>query len=84
VQSFPDHAASVAGAAVLETALRGLPPRQRLAVVLRFHADLSVREISEVMRCSEGTVKATLHSALQRLRVDLPVQDESEVGDGYH
>jgi len=69
--AVPDHAGMVVTAAVIEHALRGLPPRQRLAVVLRFHADLTVREVGRVMRCSEGTVKSTLHAALDRLRVDL-------------
>jgi RNA polymerase sigma-70 factor (ECF subfamily) len=71
-----DHATTVATAATLEGALSGLAPRQRLAVVLRFHADLSVREISEVMRCSEGTAKSTLHAALKRLRVELVDDDQ--------
>ena len=48
-----------------------LRARQRLAVVLRFHADLTVPEVSRAMQCSEGTVKSTLHAALERLRVDL-------------
>jgi RNA polymerase sigma factor (sigma-70 family) len=69
--ALPDHAGSVVTTEVVERALRALPPRQRLAVVLRFHADLTVREIGRAMRCSEGTVKSTLHAALERLRVDL-------------
>jgi RNA polymerase sigma-70 factor, ECF subfamily len=67
----PDHAGAVVDAVVVEEALAALPPRQRLAVVLRFHADLTVPEVGRVMRCSEGTVKSTLHAALARLRVDL-------------
>ncbi len=67
----PDHANAVVDAEVIERALDQLPPRQRLAVVLRFHADLTVPEVGRVMQCSEGTVKSTLHSALERLRIDL-------------
>ena len=66
-----DPADAVVTAALIETALAALPARQRLAVVLRFHADLSVREVALAMRCSEGTVKSTLHAALGRLRIDL-------------
>jgi RNA polymerase sigma-70 factor (ECF subfamily) len=69
--SSPDHAGAVATGADIERALAALPPRQRLAVVLRFHADLTVPEVSRAMRCSEGTVKSTLHSAIDRLRTDL-------------
>jgi RNA polymerase sigma-70 factor (ECF subfamily) len=67
----PDHADSVVSAETFDGAIDRLPPRQRLAVALRFHADLSVPEISRAMRCSEGTVKSTLHAALQRLQVEL-------------
>lgn len=67
----PDHADAVVDADSVERALRTLAPRQRLAVVLRFHADLTVPEVSRAMRCSDGTVKSTLHTALERLRVDL-------------
>ena len=53
-------------------ALEELAPRQRLAIVLRYYADLSIRDIAKAMRCREGTVKATIHSAHDRLRTLLP------------
>jgi RNA polymerase sigma-70 factor, ECF subfamily len=52
----------------LNSALRRLSPRERLAVDLRYFADLSTSEAAAVMGCSEGTVKSTLASARQRLR----------------
>jgi RNA polymerase sigma-70 factor (ECF subfamily) len=67
----PDPADAIVASEVVERALDQLAPRQRLAVVLRFHADLTVPEVSRAMRCSEGTVKSTLHTALERLRIDL-------------
>jgi RNA polymerase sigma-70 factor (ECF subfamily) len=69
--ALADPAGAVVTAAVLEAAVRALPTRQRLAVVLRFHGDLTVPEVSRAMDCSAGTVKSTLHAALDRLRVDL-------------
>jgi RNA polymerase sigma factor (sigma-70 family) len=66
-----DGTEDVVTAAVISKALETLPSRQRLAVVLRFHGDLTVPEIARAMRCSQGTVKSTLHAALARLRVDL-------------
>ena len=54
------------------TALGQLAPRQRLAIVLRYYADLSVRDIAKAMSCREGTVKATIHSAHDRLWTLLP------------
>jgi len=52
----------------LERALGGLSSRQRFAVVLRFYADLTNPQIARIMKCREGTVKATIHAALGRLR----------------
>jgi RNA polymerase sigma factor (sigma-70 family) len=45
-----------------------LPPRERAAVVLRYWLDLSEREIADCLNCPPGTVKSTLHRALDRLR----------------
>jgi RNA polymerase sigma factor (sigma-70 family) len=49
-------------------ALLSLPPRQRIAIVLRFYEDLSERQAAEVMRCRPGTVKALVHQAKEVLR----------------
>ena len=47
--------------------LDGLTPRERLAVLLRFHEDLKLADVAQAMGCRVGTVKATLHSALNKL-----------------
>jgi RNA polymerase sigma-70 factor (ECF subfamily) len=52
---------------VLAAALRGLPPRRRLVVFLRFFADLSYAEIGEVCGIEVGTVSATLAQAERAL-----------------
>lgn len=67
----PDPGPGVATSLWLLDALDVLAPRQRLAVVLRFLADLPVAEVAEVMGCAVGTVKSTLHTALRHLRVEL-------------
>jgi len=44
-------------------AVLALPPRRRLVIFLRYFADLSYREIAEIVGVSEGTVAATLSQA---------------------
>jgi RNA polymerase sigma-70 factor (ECF subfamily) len=46
----------------------GLAPRMRAAVVLRYYADLPVREVAEALGTSENTVKTQLREALEHLR----------------
>lgn len=45
-----------------------LPERQRLAVYLRYYADLDYRSIAHVLGVEVGTVSATLSSAHEALR----------------
>jgi RNA polymerase sigma-70 factor (ECF subfamily) len=45
-----------------------LPERERLAVYLRYYADLDYRAIAEALDVEVGTVSATLSSAHQALR----------------
>lgn len=48
--------------------LSPLSPRQRAAVFLRYHEDLSEQDIARVMGCRPGTVKSLINRALTRLR----------------
>ncbi len=48
--------------------LRGLPRRQRDAVVLRYFADLSQNDTATTMGVSPGTAKQHIHRGLARLQ----------------
>jgi RNA polymerase sigma-70 factor (ECF subfamily) len=58
-----------AGAAAV--ALASLPERQRLALFLRYYADLDYAGIAEALGISRGTVSATLHAAHANLQTRL-------------
>ena len=75
VDDVPDHGPAVLTAGWLAEALATLTPRQRAAVLLRHGADLPIADIARALGCAEGTVKATLHQALGRLRVELEDDD---------
>jgi RNA polymerase sigma-70 factor (ECF subfamily) len=55
----------------LRAALLALPERQRLAVFLRYYADLSYRQIAEALGVRAGTVAASLNAAHAALRRNL-------------
>jgi RNA polymerase sigma factor (sigma-70 family) len=52
-----------------------LPERQRLAVYLRYYADLDYRSIADALGVEVGTVSASLSSAHQALRRSLEEVD---------
>jgi RNA polymerase sigma factor (sigma-70 family) len=56
-------------------AVRRLPPRQAHAVALYYMEDYSVREIAEVLDCSEGTVKTHLSRARDAVARQLQLED---------
>jgi RNA polymerase sigma-70 factor (sigma-E family) len=73
----PDMPSAEHGALVLlersavVAALRGLPDRQREALVLRYYADLSEAEIATAMGISRGAVKSHTARGMSALRAAL-------------
>jgi RNA polymerase sigma-70 factor (ECF subfamily) len=57
-------------------AVRRLPPRQAQAVALFYLEDYSVRDISAVLDCSEGTVKTHLSRARAAVARHLRLEDQ--------
>ena len=54
--------------AAMRSLIGALPERQRLAVFLRYYADLDYRTIGAVLEIETGTVSATLAAAHRTLR----------------
>ena len=55
--------------------VRGLPPKQRAAIVHRFVLDLAYAEIGEQMGISEEAARQNVSAGLRRLRREVPVHD---------
>jgi len=55
----------------VEQALKTLSPRQKMVFSLKHYEGYKLREIAEMMKCSEGTVKKYLFEATARLRMQL-------------
>jgi RNA polymerase sigma factor (sigma-70 family) len=64
----PEAVEQPAADATLRELVGGLPERQRLALFLRYYADLDYREIARVLGTEVGTVGATLNKAHATLR----------------
>lgn len=63
-------------AIALWQAVDRLPDQHRTAVILRFRADLTYEEISEVTGVSSGTAKSWIHYALKALRKSVDSEEE--------
>jgi RNA polymerase sigma-70 factor (ECF subfamily) len=69
-RSFDDDRIALLGA------VGRLAPRMRAALVLRYYADLPVREVAEALGTSENTIKTQLREALAQLREALGEADD--------
>ena len=58
-------------AKLIEKAIQSLPPRQKIAVILRVYEDLSFEEIATVMKCPYDTAKANFRHGLLKLKSTL-------------
>lgn len=53
---------------VVRDALDRLNPKYRMPLVLRYYADLEYKDIAEMMKLPEGTVKTRIHRAKSELK----------------
>lgn len=52
----------------IRTAIEKLPEKQREAINLKFMEGLKIKEISKIMECKEGTIKAHIFRGIKTLR----------------
>ena len=55
----------------IDSALQTLSPQQKLVFTLKHYQGYKLREIADMMECTEGTVKKYLFTATERLRARL-------------
>jgi len=72
VEEVPEQAVSGGfahnGEPELWRAVRGLPNKQRAAVLHRYVNDLAYADIGQVMGCSEDAARRSVHEGLKKLR----------------
>ncbi len=61
----------------LASLLRQLPPREREIISLKFDAELTNREIADILKTSEVNVRVTIFRALRKLRARMEQQQEA-------
>ena len=77
-EAVADNAGTIVTRLSVRDLIATLPPRQRQAIVLRYLADLPIGDVADAMGCALGTAKATIHQALENLRVELSDPEEAD------
>jgi len=52
----------------IQLAVNDLPPKQKMVFTLKYYEEYKIRQIAEMMQCSEGAVKRYLFVATHKLR----------------
>jgi RNA polymerase sigma-70 factor, ECF subfamily len=55
----------------IREAVEKLPPKQKMIFTLRYFHEHKIKEIAEIMKCSEGTVKKLLSVAIGKMRENI-------------
>ena len=63
-----DHGAAVEEKLDLPAAVERLPEKEKSIIVLKYYDDLKISEIADALEIPEGTVKAYLHKAKEKLK----------------
>jgi RNA polymerase sigma-70 factor (ECF subfamily) len=78
ISEGPDFAVNTDLRLHIERALYRLPTLQRAVVILRHMDGLSTKQVSDILQCSEGTVKTHLHRALKKMQKMLQHVQETQ------
>lgn len=68
----------------VKDAILSLPEEQREVIILRFYHDMKIKEIANITRCKEPTVKSRLRQALLKLKKLLKKTETETMGGEIH
>ena len=74
--SLPDVAIRTEQLRLTDTALRGLPGRQRAAIYLRYCEGLDFAEVARVLGVPAATARSLVHRGLKRVATDIRAREE--------
>jgi RNA polymerase sigma factor (sigma-70 family) len=77
-----DFANVVADENLVWLALKELPARQRVAVVLRYYDDMSYADVAQYLSCREATARSLVKRALEAIRTGSVVHSTAIPGNG--
>lgn len=60
---------------IVKRSMETLKPKYRAAIALRYFEGLSIREVADVLQCSEGTVKSMLFRSLKQMRLNIGIKE---------
>lgn len=63
----------------LHAEIKNLELKQRTTIVLYYFNDMSIKEISKIMGCFEGTVKSRLYTARNKLKISLQISENNNI-----
>jgi RNA polymerase sigma factor (sigma-70 family) len=55
----------------LEIAVHGLPERQQMVFRMRYYDELSYKQMAEILKVTEGALKASFHHAVKKIEEEL-------------
>ena len=55
----------------LEMAVNDLPERQRMVFRMRYYDELSYKQMAEILKLTEGALKASFHHAVKKIEEEL-------------
>lgn len=67
----------------IHAAIQSLKPKYRAVAILRGINELTIKETSEVLQCSESKVKIDYHRALKKLKGTLQSEYEEVIRNAY-